>query len=56
MKKKKIHERLKCKLSYFFWCNMLGMTTMSKKCIIFDTKRIPSEFLNDGIYANLRGL
>lgn len=30
---------------------MLGMTIM-KKCTIFDTKQIPSEFLNDGIYAN----
>lgn len=31
------------------------MTIMSKKkCTIFDTKQIPSEFLNDGIYANLK--
>lgn len=31
---------------------MLGMTIMSKICTIFDTKQIPSEFLNGGIYAN----
>lgn len=31
---------------------MFGMTIMSKICTIFDTKQIPSEFLNAGIYAN----